>query len=377
MFYFILKNKITFLTIGLIFLFLIIFATDIKNYFSINRDSGSPLNSSQVKDAIKIADKFIENDESFVIEKEKFSVSQKLPCSFCYFLQDGRFFGSQNGVIYFWSGLGELIWKKEMHVHHDVYFDEEQEIIYLVSGEIDRKHGKKKPKRTDKIIGINYSGEEVFSWRLKDNLSQLGSILGKKIELHENEYFFEYTHFNSVQALPETKLGKINKAFKKGNILVNDFWNYFAFIIDRETKQIVWHTGDYPKQLQIHSLRLLNSGEMVFFRNSNYGVDPLLDRSSVDFMDPITGKITHSIVLEPKEEFTSKKWGSLQVIDENRFLVTYSETGLAVEIDRTGNIFWKWQNLEKENGKPKPIYRVGIVNAEGFLKSMFMKKVNP
>jgi hypothetical protein len=348
--------------------------TDWRTHVSEGKESGVEIKLPLASDGIRIVDNYLEIENSTFIQDLGVTNPRNLPCSFCFFLKDGRFFGSQNGFIYFWGSGGDLLWKKEVHVHHDIFVDEELERIFLVSGDLEKIPGKIKQRRADVIRGLNFQGEEIFAWKILENKLQYESILRKKLKLHENSSYFEFSHFNSVQEIPHTKLTQLNGAFKKGNILVNDFWNYFAFIIDKDTKKIVWHTRNYPKQLQIHGLRLLKSGEMIFFRNSNHGVDPAKDRSSIDFMDPISGNITHSIILEPPSEYYSKIWSSLQVINENRFLVTYSENGVAVELDRNGKIYWKWRNPNLENGKPKPIYRVSLVNREGFSKSMIGKK---
>jgi hypothetical protein len=312
-------------------------------------------------------DHYLNNLKSELISKSDVVSSKVLPCSFCTFLTTGEFLSNQEGSLTFWNSDGSQRWEKRIAVHHDLFLDEGLKEIFLVVGDISPgPEGKR--KRIDEIHGYNFAGKQIFYWSFLENKSSLEKIYGDEINLRSAENYWEYSHFNSVQSIPDNHLAKRSSVFQAGNILVNDYWNNIVFIIDRKSKRIVWSLGGESDRKFWHSVRLLPGGEIVAFQNkilpTHEAGAATVKESSVVFLNPVTKAVVHKISKIGGKEFFSDLWGSLQVLSENRFVVTISEQGEAFEIDRSGKVYWHWQNRRSKDPKDHAVYRVSLIPQE-------------
>ncbi len=313
---------------------------------------------------IHLFDNYLNTWTTEVISSSPEKTAKVLPCSFCTFLSNGDFITGQDGKVSFWNADGSLKWEKEITMHHDLFVDEvAKEVFFVVGKKVPWKNGKR--KRIDQIHGYDFSGKQIFFWSFIDNKKALDQIYGTEIPLRDAENYWEYSHFNSVQSIPESPLAKKSPNFRAGNILVSDYWNNIVFLIDRKSKKIVWSTGNESDRRFWHSVRLLPNGEMIAFQNktlllSNTGATTI-EKSSIVFFNPITNSVDFQITKINGEEFFSDIWGSLQLVGPNRYLVTLSQEGRAVEIDQDGKVFWSWQRPPGKDAKDKSVYRVTLV----------------
>jgi hypothetical protein len=327
--------------------------------------------SPDASKGVLILDNYYEELSSKIILKNG-EISETIPGNFLSFLSDGSFFSYLDEEVYFWGPQGELRWKKKMHVHHDVYLNEASKQIFFVSGEVTKRPNQKKSFRSDAIVGLNFSGETIFEWKFSEHRAQVEKIHGKKIDYFEGENRFVLTHFNSVQELDENPLMKDNPVFAKGNLLVNDIQTGLFFIIDRNSKKIVW-SNKPENRFFAHSVRLLADGRIVFLRNENYHEHPAPTNSSIAFFDPIKNEIIKNLEMNPPESFFTKAGGTIQVLSNGRFLVTESYRGRVFEIDESGKIYLEWVYPGTSNTSPFKVYRVQLIPEDVFEKSQYIR----
>ncbi len=288
-----------------------------------------------------------------------------LPGSFCTFLSDGSYLSLDGAPrLSLYDKAGALKWAHDIDIHHDVWVDEEKKQIFVIYADYLDKRIENYRVRLDGIRGYDFRGEVIFEWRLRDHFKEFESHLG-----HSPKRFFvfpryQYTHFNSVQILPPNPFSKQNVAFREGNILVNDFENKIIFIIDSESHKIVWHHNPVEWG-NAHQVRMNDEGLLVFLANTQSqqakNENSNLDYSSINFLNPITGKLVHKITLEPKENFFTNYWGSMEPLPNEQYLVTNSRSGSAFEVDKSGRILWEWVGPRDAKGEIYPVYRVSVV----------------
>ncbi len=305
-----------------------------------------------------LVDNYLHFKNCSLVEKSELA-DFSFPGSFCTLLADGSYV-SYISELTLWKADGSPAWKKSNHTHHDISVDEDTGTIFAIAGDFIINKTEKTLTRFDAIRGYALNGDEIFYWGMQKYKSQLEARLKILLPRHFNEPFFQYTHFNSVQEIPENATAAKIPAFRARNILVNDFKSRAIFIIDRQTQEIVWHHIP-EKWLDAHSVRVNKEGQIVFLANSHAKKIGEPSYSAIDYFDPVTEEIVRSITVSPKEGFYTSYWGSLQHLPDHRFLVTNSKSGSAFEIDQEGRILWEWINPANTNTKTVPIYRVQVV----------------
>lgn len=160
----------------------------------------------------------------------------------------------------------------------------------------------------------------------------------------------DWTHTNTVQALPENKWYDAgDKRFKPGNVLLSLRNLSVIFIISKETKEVVWtYTGDYDGGLagqhEPHMIQkgLPGEGNILIFDN---GAPPLKDlrhsgQSYVLEINPITKTIVWKY--ENGEKFFSKFRSSVQRLSNGNTLICESEGPRIFEVTPGGEIIWEY-----------------------------------
>lgn len=292
-----------------------------------------------------------------------------LPGNFCYFFKDGSFMSSRLGLHIF-GPAGEKKWSSQDWVHHDLNVDETRKTIFAVVESTQMIDGIK--TRRDSVVGFDFVGNRIFDWKVIDHQEEFFKIVGFRYtpRERENDIGLEMSHLNSVQELPPNPVAKIIPAFREGNVLVNCYRTYMVFIIDRETGKIIWHhqfTKDFRAHSPmgpVHSVRLQPDGLIYFFRNHYARRSQEAKFSAIEALNPVTGEIAFSYRTDPKEKFNSRFWGSLQVLDDGRFVVTSSRQSVAFILAKDGKrVLWEWKSDRYDDkGLLRPIYRVTLVD---------------
>lgn len=286
-----------------------------------------------------------------------------LPGSFCTILEDGSYIAVASGhKLTFFDPHGNVMWWRKVHVHHDVWVDSANKKIFLISGDVEKAPGDKYETRRDAIRAFDFSGDLIFEWRFKTRQADFDAKINKKSERYYISGIYQWTHFNSVQPLPPNPLAKLNPAFREGNILSYCVKNNALFIIDQDSREIVWVYR--PREWEeAHGVRMNKSGMISLLANKQLkeegGKMEVEMYSTIRIFNPLNPEETlKTIALNPRSDFFTELWGSLQELPNGHFMVTNSAKGSAFEVDSAGRILWEYISPKNKENEPYPIYRV-------------------
>jgi len=160
----------------------------------------------------------------------------------------------------------------------------------------------------------------------------------------------DWTHTNTVQSLPENKWYDAgDNRFRPGNVLLSLRNLGVIFIVDRESKEIIWrYTGDYDGGLggqhEPHMIEkgLPGEGNISIFDNGTAPVKNLSHsgQSYVLEINPLTKEIVWKY--ENGERFYTKYRGIAQRLPNGNTLITESEGPRIFEITSEGEIVWEY-----------------------------------
>jgi len=167
----------------------------------------------------------------------------------------------------------------------------------------------------------------------------------------------DWTHTNTVQALPENRhydAGDVR--FRPGNMLLSPRNLSFIFIVDRETKEIVWeyvgkYAGGLAGQHEPHMIEkgLPGEGNIIIFDN---GAPPMraiahTGKSYILEIDPVTQGLVWKY--ENGEKFYSAFRSNVQRLPNGNTLICESEGPRVFEVTHEGEIVWEyaieWQRI--------------------------------
>ena len=280
-------------------------------------------------------------------------------------LEDGNILATnwENSAIgkYTWGNV--KVWEREdILMHHDIALTYDNTILVPTKEVIEYK-GRK--VEFDVIVELDQNGNTISEWSSWDNFDDLKrfhepSVLdrGDSQEVERNEARtkmwggeYDYYHLNSIQVLPDNKLGIKDKRFKKGNWLIHLNNREVTLILDKVSKKVTWSL-DVPGGA--HMPRMLENGNILIFENGRQR-----KYSKVVELDPLTKEAVWSYQADPPESFYSHAWGSAQRLPNGNTLISEAASGRAFEITKKGETVWEWFTSRKnKEGKRAITYRV-------------------
>jgi len=229
---------------------------------------------------------------------------------------------------YSWDGVLTWFYKpaiKDDFPHHDFCQLDNGNYLVIV---------RRAQKRTDDIREIDRAGNVVWQWRSDLNL--------EKYFPHYDHESFDPVHANSVRVLPPNPwFNNGDRRFKPGNVLVSARNLNRIFIIDKETKEVVWQFGeglDFQHEANMIPPEYPHSGLILLFNNGYKNLREYRS-SAVQAIDPIQSKV----VWEYRDPgFYSSVAGADQPLPNGNILITSSESGRAFEVNPQGKTVWEW-----------------------------------
>jgi hypothetical protein len=293
--------------------------------------------------------------------------------NFCFFFRDGSYITAVDGSdksdsgVYRFGPDGNLAWQQLANLSHDAYLDRANSEFFLI---VQRRQDNKRRKdlTNEFVLVLDLDGRKVWTWHTADHLDELEEISrrlrGKSLEywpeeIDQKKGMFKFTHLNTVLPLPPNKIGEKDSRFRPRNVLLNCWHTGLVFIIDRDSKKIVW-SHHFPKP--VHGVRMDKEGTLYFFANKNNDPGLPVKRSYVGAMNPLTGEQWRIFPrADSGIEMYSNVMGSLELAENGNMVATSSVEGKAYEFDPSGKVLWSWANPELEQGKPQLTYRVSAV----------------
>lgn len=244
---------------------------------------------------------------------------------------------------YDWEG--RIVWEytAKDELHHDFFRRDNGNTILLCSenipdgyrGEIkgfDHKGlNRKNPAiKGDYIIEVDLTGKVVWEWHEYEHLD-LNRYCSRCIA-------YDWTHTNTVQELPKNTLGIKDPRFKAGNILINPRNLDTIYIIDKQTKKIVWSWGrgllDHP-----HHPTMLKNGNIIIFDNRKHA-DYKQKASRIIELNPATNKIVWQY--GAGRSFYSRGRSGMQKLPNGNVLICESDKQRLFEVTPNNMIVWEY-----------------------------------
>ncbi len=277
----------------------------------------------------------------------------------------------------------EVIWEKEMPIHHEIVLKDDS--VFTFTKEVVEYN--ERLVEFDVILEFDRNGTFKSSFSLWDNLKMFQQF-HKPLELDSPPSFFipedhkknksiwggeyDYYHLNAMSFLPSNALGNFTinnslgmeyKPFQKGNWLISFRHGSMLYILDKDTKEVVWFVNQFSVEDEIqgqHSPFMLPNGNIIMFDNGRYR-----EKSRVVVINPITLAVEWEY---KAEDFFSLSQSYVQVLPGFNLLVTEAEEGHVFEMTPEKEIVWEFYHSDKQNennsvdeeswGERQKIYRM-------------------
>lgn len=143
-------------------------------------------------------------------------------------------------------------------------------------------------------------------------------------------------HTNTLERL-DGSLAHLGPAFAEGNYLISVRQLDTVAIVDGRTGLVVWAlSGLWVAQ---HQPTFLNNGHLLVFDNKGHR-----GHSKVLECDPLTQEVIWVYGDSPAHPLSSPTCGSCQALPSGHVLITESDNGRVLEVDRQGLIVWEFRN---------------------------------
>lgn len=273
----------------------------------------------------------------------------------------GVVMGNEKGISLY-SFEGELVWSRDYIVHHDISFDKLRNVIYFTSA--DESNG----KVVHVVKGINMKGEEVFNWDPMSYIQE--SEYEKQVGFAKKHglvdiYKWQANHYDTKAFINQVTVVNdvVLKGTESGDIIIG-FWNFpFALILDPLAK-VVKNTFYIYKEgegLGSHTIVPFDRNSFYVIQN-NYLFDGGSKKRSRYLRMNLDGDILWEYPQNNTEEFWSPLFGSIDLISENKFLVTDVSRGGRIRIiDKEGRNYLEWYK-DPEGPKEEFTYYVRKAN---------------
>ena len=273
-------------------------------------------------------------------------------------------------VEYDWDG--NVVWEFELPggpspevgypapgiIHHDLQRLSNGNTIFIVHEEVPEefKANIKDPlKLSSQIIGdlfmeVNKDKEIVWEWHSHKRWD-LNKDTGILVS---DDGRFDWTHSNTVGVLPDNRwYDEGYKEFKPGNVIVCSRHLDEIYIIDRETKDIVWrYSGQYlggisraHEPLMIEK-GLPGAGNILIFDNGmdrylhvREGEKPIEEATVILEINPVSKKI---VWLYQDKDFYSSIQGTQQRLPNGNTFISESTQGRLFEVTNKWEIVWQY-----------------------------------
>ena len=210
-----------------------------------------------------------------------------------------------------------------------------------------RKRGSVEHQRGADIYEVNMDKEVVWEWHAHNHLdlNRFSPVTPEG----------DWLHMNSIQPLPENKWYDAgDERFKPGNILINPRNIDMLFIVDRETKKVVWEwTHDYKGGLShCHEPEMIEkglpgAGNIILFDNGLFPKHRSHNGQTfiIEF-DPTTKDIVWKYETEgyANLKFFSKTMGTQRRLPNGNTFIVEDNTGRLFQVKPDGEIVWEYVN---------------------------------
>ncbi|NQY99672.1 MAG: hypothetical protein HRT45_03265 [Bdellovibrionales bacterium] len=260
---------------------------------------------------------------------------------FCLFLEDGSFISSNGYNLEKHSKEFELLWSRDLKVHHQVNWNSDKTKLLVISEDYHEYKGEK-IKFDTLIIADSETGATQQKYSLYEDRANIERLSPKgrgDSTIHIPELVRrtpsiknQFSHLNSFYEIPDNESAKKDPVFSKGNFVINLNYKFMIAILDSKLERVirVIHHSELDNDESMHDVQVLSSGELLIYYNRSFRGD----HSSLVKYDPIKKIMTTLFESEPKTVFNAKVCGGIQELDNGNLLYSDVTQGAWVyEID--------------------------------------------
>jgi len=252
-------------------------------------------------------------------------------------------------------------WKLDIPAHHDVAIgpDGTLQVLTRVLRNVETR-GREVPILDTDIVEISPGGEILGSFPLSSLLADWiperrldeiartlassapdGSIPGTPLDVF---------HTNSIEIIRQAVPG----IAQPGDLLLCVRSLDRIFVISPEERRVRWSWGEGVLEHPHHPSLLPNGNILVFDNGTRRAWSRVLE------VDPLLGEVVWQYPETPQQGFYSRTRGAAQALANQNVLVTESDRGRVVEVDRDGKIVWEFFNPDVDEAEQAraAIYRM-------------------
>jgi Arylsulfotransferase (ASST) len=270
------------------------------------------------------------------------------------------------------DACGKPVWAVKGKFHHAVTPQDEDFVWSL------RNDDGNSPF-LDHIVKLDvHSGELIRSFTLEDIIRanpDLSIFHVQQMRSHD-KLIMDGFHANDVEPLPAA-LAPTFPDFRKGDLLISFRNNSLVFVLDPETLEVKWwRTGNWRYQ---HDPDWQPDGTITIYNNNlpDSNIAPKKDSprhySKILSIAPSTFK-TKTLVDGQAFDFLSEFRGKHQVLPGGSILITSTNQGRVLEVDRNGEVVFEFINqYSSSDGEVLPVSEAIFLPADYFDVDAFSK----
>ena len=234
-----------------------------------------------------------------------------------------------DGLVKEYDWDGNLQWYYDLPVEEDF---PHHDLIQLESGNY-LVLARDKATRTGYLQEVDRRGEVVWEWRSNNHIDDFPSWDRDRKDP---------THINSIHELPTNPWFEAgDERFRPGNILISARHLNTVFIVDKESKEVVWKYSaglDYQHEASMIPAGAEGAGHILLFNNGRHNLYRYR-RSLVQAINPIEKEVAWEY---GSDSFFSSVAGTVQRLPGGTLAVNSSHGGRVFEITKKGQIVWEW-----------------------------------
>lgn len=236
-------------------------------------------------------------------------------------------------VRYSWHG--DLLWKKDIPVHHVIDTTPTGELLTLVTEPAELAEFPDNLISDNKVVLLSATGD------LRDSVSLLNFFQSHSEDLHlnlGNKKQKDIFHANTVEWIGRNSFEAVHPIYTPSTVLLTIRHQDVVIAIHWPQKKLVWSWGP-GEILGPHDGHMLPNGNLLVFDNG-------LGRgwSRVIELNPVTKRIVWQYKASPAEQFYSASRGTNQRLPNGNTLIAESDRGRAFEVSPDGKIVWMFYN---------------------------------
>jgi hypothetical protein len=237
---------------------------------------------------------------------------------------------------------GEVLWRKQLPVHHDVEVTPDGHLLTLLYRlRIIKLVHPDVPVRENSLLLLTADGEiveEISLWELLHSAPEVFKMQRVKYREFEGGWEIDAFHANAVEWIRHPELIGSHPIYSENSVLICVRNQDTVAILDWKAQKLVWAWGQ-GELVTPHDATMLPNGNILVFDN---GLGR--DWSRVVEVDPLENEIVWEYRAADAESFYSATRGANQRLSNGHTLITDSDSGRTIEVDPQGRTVWEFLN---------------------------------